>query len=482
MTILDKVKETILTYKMLSKGDSVVIALSGGPDSVVALHLLKQLESQYKLKLFIGHLNHGLRGGEAFLDQKFCEELGEKLEIPVYTAKVYIKSLKKKEAGKSIEDLARRERYKFLEKLAKKVNASKIVLGHTADDQVETVIMRFIRGAGTKGLSGIPPKRRLVSGIWIVRPLISVFREGILEYLRKKKILYVEDSTNKELIFFRNKIRHELLPLLSKYNPNIKNIIQSTGTNMALINNYLEEVVEKEFRAISNITKDCVKVNSDKLNSCHPALSQMLICRIMKEIDPSVQLESQIVKKVLVLVGDTSGSKIINLPKGIKVSREYGKLFFSKGKRRINKKKYIAEMALNGKTRISKRNILITSKLCKENGSSSYLSYEYISNLHNIFQKKRLSFKADLDYDTLLHPLIIRNRRLGDVFHPIGMKGTKKVKDIFIDEKVPRAYRDEIPIFVSGNEICWIVGYRIGEKFKVKLQTKRILRIKVTCN
>ena len=361
MTILYRVKETILSYNMLSEGDSVIIALSGGPDSVVLLHLLKRLKFQYKLRLFIGHLNHGLRGKEAFRDQKFCEELGKKLEIPVYAARINIKNLKKKEAGKSIENLARRERYKFLEKLAKKVNASKIVLGHTADDQVETVIMRFIRGAGTKGLSGIPPKRKLISGIWIVRPLINVFREGILEYLEKRKISYMKDSTNKELIFFRNKIRHELLPLLSKYNPNIKNVIQSTGTNMALINNYLEEVAEKEFKTIVDITKDGVEISSNRLKNYHPAVSQILMCGIVKEIDPSVQLESEIVKKVLALVGDTSGSKIINLPKGIKVSREYrhfvslvtnGKKIsdysFAKRLKEINVKSLIVSISFDG--------------------------------------------------------------------------------------------------------------------------------------
>lgn len=464
---------------MLETGDSVIIALSGGPDSVALLYLINNLSLKYKLKLYIAHLNHGLRGKEAERDEKFCKNLAKKLKIPFFSNKIYIKKIKDQEKGRSIEELARRERYKFLLGVAKKVNASKIVLGHTADDQVETVTMRFIRGAGTKGLSGIPPKRKLSSGVWIIRPLFCIWKDEIIQFLKKKKISFKKDSTNKKIDFLRNRIRHELIPILTKYNSGIKNVIQSTGNNMALIDNYLEDVIEKKFKSVANINQSKISIACNKLNRFHPAISQLLISRIVKEIDKDVSLESDNIRKILLLVSSTDGSKTIHLPKRIWVRREYNNLIFSKLKKQTIKK-YTKELVIKGNTKVPSCNILITSKLRRNNGSLSYAENANVSNFSNIFRKKGLSFEAKIDYDTLTQPIILRGRRKGDLFRPTGMKGKKKVKDIFIDKKIPQIYRDKVPILVSGNEICWVVGYRIGEKFKIKPNTKRILHIRAT--
>lgn len=436
--MLDKIKKTMLQYDMLSSGDSILIGLSGGPDSVCMLYILKKLG----LKLSIAHLNHGLRGKESDMDQKFCEEIGKKMDIPVFTKKVKIRK------G---EDAARKARYKFLEETAEKIGAKKIALGHNADDQVETVLMRLLRGAGARGLAGIPPVRRIGRAL-IVRPLINVWREEILDFLKKKNIAYKEDSTNKELIFFRNKIRHELIPFLSGYNPNIKNILQSTGRNMAMLDEFLEDITEKEIR--NN------RVEIKRLRKLHPIIRQEVVRRVVRNIEPGLVLTSTQVENILALAGDLKGSKRVDLPKGISVIREYNYLIFSN--RKDAKKTFQVEMSVPGSIKIKNCNIFIISKLCN-------INEKIVKN----------PFEVIMDYDKITRPLIIRNRKPGDVFQPIGLKGKKKVKDIFIDKKIPERFRDSIPIFISGRDICWIPGYRIGEKFKIASETKRILKIKV---
>lgn len=395
--MIAKIKKTISTYNMLSKGDRVLVALSGGPDSVCLLYVLRELG----LKLYIAHLNHGLRGKESDTDQRFCEDLGRRLGIPVYTKKVKIK--KNEETG-------RNARYKFLEETSRRIGATKIALGHNADDQAETVLMRLLRGAGTRGLSGIPPVRGI-----IIRPLINVWREEILDYLKKKDIAYRIDSTNLGTDYFRNRIRHELIPYLSKYNPNIKNILRNTGRNMAMLSDIRQE----------------------------------LIIRAGKKL--GVNLSSEHVDDIL------SMNKEIFLPKGIVARKEYDKLVFFK---KSPKKSFRVELPVPGKARIPKYNILISSMLCKKPKKIT-----------------RKSFEVMLDYDKISRPLIVRNRRPGDTFQPIGLRGKKKLKKIFIDEKIPERLRDTIPLVVSGKDICWIPGYRIGEKFKIDSNTVRVVRL-----
>lgn len=447
------VKKTNAIYNMFSGGDKVLVGLSGGPDSVCLLYILKGLG----LKLYIAHLNHGLRAMESDRDQRFCEELGKRLGIPVYTKKIKVKKS---------EEACRNARYRFLEETAKRVGAEKIAMGHNADDQAETVLMRLLRGAGVKGLSGIPPVRGL-----IVRPLINVWRSEILDYLRKRKIPYRIDSTNLKTDFFRNRIRHELIPFLATYNPNIKNILRNTGRNMAVMNQYLE---------------------------------QELVRRTAQGM--GLNLSSSHITDIMALAGEKAGSKSICLPKGIKVIKEYDRLFFSKGrfeasdfeknlmlqgeKEFLKEKRSFSfkpegaslerkgetakrhagetfgfpheylELPIPGKVRIPSSNTFITSRLCKK-------------------PKKipRKSFEVMLDYDKISHPLIVRNRMPGDVFQPIGLNGKKTLKDIFIDEKIPKRVRDRIPLVVSGKDICWIPGYRISENFKIGPETKRVVKL-----
>ncbi len=451
--MLAKVKETISAYNLLSSGDSVLVGLSGGPDSVYLLYILKRLASQYGLKIFAAHINHGFRGKESDGDEEFCRDLCNKIGIPFFSKKVKIKKT---------EDAGRKARYAFFKDVANSVGANKIALGHNADDQAETILMRLLRGSGPKGLGGIPSVRILAesidskekcSNILIIRPLISCFKSEIVGFLKQNKIKYRIDSSNLKTDFFRNKIRHKLIPYLEKYNPNIRNVLLNTGNNISLANDFLKKSVDKVLKRIHGS-----KVNIVFFNKLPLVIKQELIRELAESFDPSLNLDAKKVKDVLNLTSDTKGTKRIILSKNTELIREYNYLIFNN--RQTKGHGYTKNLNIPGKAKIN--GILIKTSVCNKRS----------------FQKRNC-FEVMMDYDKISYPFIIRTRKPGDSFLPIGLNGRKKVKDIFIDAKVPEKHRDIVPIFVSGDEICWIPGYRIGEKFKITDQTKRVLKIAV---
>ena len=233
--IIEKVKNTIKRCRLIDKYDKIIVGVSGGPDSLALLYILNTLKKELKLKIHIAHLDHMLRKNSA-QDRKFVEGLARKLKLPVTTAQINVKALAKKG---SLEEIARNARLGFLFKVARDTRADKIALGHNLDDQAETVLMRILRGTGLYGLAGILPKRE-ISGYQIIRPLIEVRRKEIETYLKQKKIRPRIDISNSQEIYFRNKIRHKLLPLLEKeYNKNAKEVLSNMAETVGNDYDYL---------------------------------------------------------------------------------------------------------------------------------------------------------------------------------------------------------------------------------------------------
>ena len=462
MNILDKIKKIISSYNMVAERDKILVAVSGGPDSVCLLDILNRLAPEYKLKLYMAHLNHGLRDKESDREQMFCQILAREMGIPFITKKAKLK----KEKG-SLEEKARRIRYQFLEDSAGKIGAGKIALGHNADDQAETVLMRLIRGAGARGMSGIPPVRKTKGGLTVIRPLIGITRNEILEYLGERRLDYCEDSSNSQLIFFRNKIRHRLMPLLAGYNPGIKRILQATGTNMALIDDYMQKQAEKEFSRIAVVWPKKIWLNINKIKKLHRAVQKELIRKAVISLEPELIPDTAAVDNILALSERCWGSKRINLSRKIKVIREYDMLVVSKPSG--SDSRYSKKLMVPGETVVDGDKILISSRL--------YHKDEITRRVWKTAERN--IFEVYLDYDRIPKPLSIRTWRPGDKFHPLGLTGTKKVQDIFTDAKIPVRLRKKVPLLVSGQDICWIAGYRIGNKFKITSKTKRILGISI---
>lgn len=319
MKILDRVRNTIKRYNLINKNDKVVIGVSGGPDSVALLYLLNSLKEELKINLHIAHLDHKLRKN-SYKDKEFVERSARKLKLPITTAEINVKALAKKG---SLEEIARNTRLGFLFKVTKDVKAKKIALGHNLDDQAETVLMRILRGSGLYGLSGILPKRN-IAGFDIIRPLIEVKRKDIEAYLRQRKITPCIDKSNLEDIYFRNKIRNKLLPLLEKnYNQNIKEVLSNMAEVVAYDYDYLSRIADIK-------TKQSVrKINLEKFLKFHPAIQRLVLRTTISKVKGDTRrITFQHMKELEDLILNRPINSVVDLPKGISVVKHKKYLSF----------------------------------------------------------------------------------------------------------------------------------------------------------
>ena len=319
--ILRKIKNTIKTYNLINKGDRIVVGVSGGPDSTCLLYLLNGLKKEFRLRLHIAHLDHMLRK-DSCKDRGFVKKIGERLEIPVTSARINVKELAK---YGSLEEIARNARLGFLFKVARDVKAKKIALGHNFDDQAETVLMRIIRGAGLYGLSGILAKRN-IAGFEIIRPLLEVKRKEIEAYLKSKKIKPRIDISNKHNLYFRNKIRNRLLPLLKEeYNKNIKEVLAGMAQNTGSDYDYLQHVAERSMRGLK------AKLNLDKLKKLHPAIQRLILRRAIASVKGDTRrITFKHIKEIEDLILNRPKNSVVDLPKGISVVKKKHLFFYRK--------------------------------------------------------------------------------------------------------------------------------------------------------
>jgi tRNA(Ile)-lysidine synthase len=457
MIILDKFKETINRWNMLKKGDRVIVACSGGPDSVALLFLLNLIKEKFGLKLFVAHINHKLRGKESEEDEKFVKSLAQKLNLRFYSKSFDIKKIAKKEKL-SIEECAREVRYDYLNRLTGRIKATKIALGHNADDQAETVLMRLIRGAGSLGLSGIPP----VSGK-IIRPLLDLKREDIEKFLRENRLQFRIDSSNLRKDYLRNRIRLELLPHLKKnYNPNIVEVLNRTASILSAQVNYLSKEISKIFDQVSYEGKGKISLDLDKLFNYDISLRrEMLRFAIEKIGGGGFRANFEEIERILDLARQRKSGKRVFLTENLlaEVSSKYLNLC------QLEKTRRPLPVVFPGITKSNNFGITIESQLVA---------------MENLPEKpySKDQMMAFLDWDKLKPPSILRNPEPGDRFKPLGMKGTKSLKEFLTDLKVPRYEKEKVLVLTSSGRIFWVIGYRIGDEFKVTERTNMILKLK----
>jgi tRNA(Ile)-lysidine synthase len=319
--ILEKVKDAVKKYGLLNKNDTILIGVSGGPDSVALLHILNSLKNEFKLKLHIAHFDHMLRK-DSGKDTHFVRKLADDLKINFTSVKVGVKRI----AGKgSLEEIARNARLKFFFQTAKKFKADKIALGHNRDDQAETVLMRILRGTGLYGLAGILPKRQL-NGFIVIRPLIAVSRKEIDSFLRKNKIKTRQDPTNLKNLYLRNKIRNHLLPLLEeKYNRNIKEVLVNMGETAATDYEYLSYLAGRTYRKLGK------RLNLKRFLRLHPAIQRLILrMYIVKLTGSTRRINFQHIKEIEDMISRRPVNSAVDLPKGISVKKKKSCLYFYK--------------------------------------------------------------------------------------------------------------------------------------------------------
>ncbi len=320
MSFPRQVKSFILKQQLCSRGDKVIVGVSGGSDSICLLHILNQLKHELGISLIVAHYNHGLRK-EAGEDQKFVQQIAESLELPFVTDTW--KGSKKNLRG-SIEDLARKKRLAFFQKIASQHKTHIVSLAHTQDDLAETVLMRLMRGSGLKGLRSILP-RRTIDGLIIIRPLLEISKKEILKYIKQQSLKFREDSTNRTTVFFRNKIRLQLMPLLEKeYNPNIVGNLVNFAKHTDIDYNFIEQESKKAFqRILLKSNPNSKRIDLKKFTQLHPAIQHSVVNYILNELDPNVQsLESRHMTEMDELI--TTGkplNTIIHLPHRISVKK-----------------------------------------------------------------------------------------------------------------------------------------------------------------
>lgn len=427
---------------LVEKNDKIVVGFSGGPDSVFLVEMLMKLRENINFDMVLVHINHLLRGENSDGDEKFSIEYGKKKGLQVFSRKINITALGK-DIGLTLEEAGRKARYDLFKEVFEKIGANKIALAHNKDDQLETFMFRLTRGAGLEGLEGIVAKRDVY-----IRPISEIYKKDIVEYLNKNSIPYRIDETNFENEFTRNSIRLDLIPFIEKrYNPKFKDKLYSLIEEIREVNKVLE--IRFEEYVVNN------KLSIEKLKKLDKYLLSKVLIQYLYSYGIEVSRKKiQLIEDIL----DKGGSKDISLNGEFVLKKEYDFLAIEKNTKKENQCIKEMELEIPGQ--------IIFGEYVIEASFTDKILYDN----QNFYTSLKMGDK-----------LKIRSRKDGDRIIPIGMTSEKKVKDILINEKVPKEKRDTIPLVLYNEEIVWIAGIKGNEKYKnsdykscVKLNIRRI--------
>ncbi len=443
---------------MLSGGERIIIGLSGGPDSVCLLYVLNALKDRFEIELNALYVDHGLRPSETPDEIEFCRRFCESLNVP-FTEKSIDVITFAKTYGINKQEAARQLRYKILEETAYEIKAQRIALGHTADDQAETLLMRLFRGSGTTGLAGIPPIRRN-----IMRPLIEVERIEIERFLDDKNINFIIDSSNLKKDYLRNRIRLSLMPMLKEFNPDFIRTLSKTAEIFREEERYFEIIVTKALmKLFSRKTDTHVELFLAPFEIMDKVIMRRVLRRVIDETKGLRGINFIHIEDIIELIKNGKPGDRVYLPRNTRVIKEYSMLILTS---EPPVKLYIHVLPVPGEVVLKEAGHIINASILEEQD----LNIDKSGHLKNL---------AVFDADKITPPLTVRARKNGDFFYPLGFGKRKKLQDFFVDMKVPRDERDSVPIVVSGDDIVWIAGYRGDERFKISYDTKKFLKIEL---
>jgi tRNA(Ile)-lysidine synthase len=456
--ILARVTRTIDRYHMVEPGDCIGVAVSGGIDSVALLDILADLREQFSLTLKVLHLNHGIRGEEAERDERFVQDLSTRYDLPYVGSRADVPAYRK-EHPLSPQEAAREVRYRFFAEAIRTHALDRVAIGQTADDQAETVLMRFIRGGGTRGLKGIPPVR----GTYI-RPLIEIWRAELARYADYQGLSFVHDSSNSDEHYLRNRLRRRLLPALEEYNPSVKDHLLRLSQVLSEDDDCLDGLAQEAVADLVAVQGEGVVISIPSLLALPPALQARVLKHAFAQVCPDGVLEFSHLQGIRELIQEGGGTRWTALPKGYTAIRSYEHLTIGTGGAPISQhEEGETDLVIPGRTRLAAMGVEIEAMIT--DGGQDPCTDPHA---------------AYLDYEQVVLPLRCRAFRPGDCFIPLGMHDSKKLHDFFVDLKIPRAERNRIPLVVSGTDICWVGGLRIDERCKVTARTTQVLRLALT--
>ncbi len=458
--LVSTVRVTMERYRMVSPRDAVLVAVSGGPDSVCMLHILLSLREKMGFEVKVAHLDHQFRGEESRRDAEFVTSLAERFDVPCFCHEENVPRFLMSNAM-SAQEAARVLRYQFLVKTSKLEYCQRIATGHNADDQAETVLMRVLRGAGPDGLAGIPPKRE---GI-IIRPILACWRSEIEDYLSEHDLPFRIDESNLESKYLRNKIRNDLLPQLAHYNPQISRSLVNLASTMADVSAHFGRLTDL---ALPEVLKTArvgqFVLDLRKLTGYDEALQRSVFRRVFESLRPDLPpLASRHVDSLLSMLrkGDVGAS--VELPDRARARLEHGCVVFSHG----DGPPTAEEKALDvpGTAAFADAGLTVTAELLPRS-ELGYCPTEANEDL------------ALFDWNELSPPLKIRSKREGDRFQPFGMEGTQGLKELFVNSKIAFSFRPSVPVLFDETGILWVVGIRRSARAPVTDNTKMVLALR----
>jgi tRNA(Ile)-lysidine synthase len=464
-------EQRVLAYvrekNLVPSGEKLVVAVSGGPDSVCLLHILSELKKELGIELHVAHLNHKLRGAESDADAEYVRGLARRLKIPATIASRDVRSYRAQHRL-TLEEAAREVRYNFLAGVAGQVGPARAAVGHTADDHVETLLMHLIRGSGIRGLRGLLPVSRWQSpghSLTIIRPLLELSRKDTINYCCGHHLKPHTDASNLSAEPFRNKVRWHLLPELRKYNPQIKEALLRLARTSTDDLDFIEAEARRRQDETIRIEKGSVIIAKESFLALPSALKhQLLRSSISSLLGNLKDIEASHIEDIVAALDKPAG-KVIGLPFGLNFTIEYDRYVLSADALSPCPFPPLeSEIALNtpGKTSINGWEIKATIAAASEAQAPD---------------KNTGDFAASFDAEKTGNQLTVRHRLPGDRFQPLGMEQPKKLNAFMIDVRIPQAWRRRIPIVCSGKQILWVVGWRIDERYRVRPDTINVLRL-----
>jgi len=465
-----EVLKYIKSNRMLQHGDSVVLGVSGGADSLCMLIILNKLVSKLDLDLTVVHINHNLRGLEADNDQKFVEEFCENIGVKCIVKQIYVKQLAE-EMKCSHEEAGRIARYEIFRKIAAEQGNSKIAIAHNLNDNSETVLLNLFRGTGIKGLSGILPKRDD-----IIRPIMCLTRQQIEEYLCDNNISYCTDSTNFEDVYTRNKIRHNIIPIVEEgVNSAAVINIAKTATELIEIEGYLEQQTEEMFSTMVVENQNSFLILPYDV---HPIIRSRVIRRIIEKLSGKLKdINRRHIESVEGLFQRKTGS-YVDLPYNIKAEKTYdGVVIWTKSEEPDEYDNVLEEqeeilLYIDGDVH---SHSIISAEMFDINQNDGFTNGLSMENFAKNLQENK--YTKWIDCDSIKGALVLRHRQTGDYLTIDGNGNKKKLKDYFINEKIPKSQRDHILLVADGHHIVWVVGHRISYDYKLNADTRRVLKL-----
>jgi len=491
MNMLDRIRKTIAHHNLISRDETIVLGVSGGPDSLALAHLLRALSDEWRIQIHFAHLNHRLRGADSDADADFVAWLAREWNLPT-TVESRDVAAYAREKKLSIEEAAREARYEFLSEVAQKVGAHTIAVAHHADDQAETVLMHLLRGAGMAGLRGMEYKSAVNSqqstvgdsNFQLIRPLLDVTRAEIENYCKDNALNPRFDQSNLDTTLFRNRLRQEVLPYLETLNPNLREVLLHTSRALADDYDFLQAQVNDAFARVAREDNGAIIFDRQTWHALHPSLQRGTLRVAVERLRQSLRdLSWTNVEDARMLALEKEVGAVATLPRGLRLTVGYGEFFIADEAREsvgFDLPQLSVEcvaLPREGVSELPGSEWSIETVILSPDGAKNLVvASETLRSAQG--DKLRNVLTAQFDREKIRGEMFLRQRKPGDTFQPAGMNGhTKSLHEFMIDEKIPQAAREQLPLLCDSEKILWVCGYRADERARVTEATRDVLEI-----